>query len=83
MTDKDLKKKKVYEGLVVSTKMDKVAVVKMQRKTLHPLYKKSIWRSKKYFVRDEDNTCKEGDTVQFFLSRPYSKKTKFKLLKVV
>jgi small subunit ribosomal protein S17 len=84
MTNENTEKKlKLFEGVVVSTKMDKVAVVKVANKIPHPLYLKSIWRTKKYFVRDEENKCKEGDKVQFHTCRPYSKKTKFMLFKIL
>lgn len=76
-------RRKTYEGVVVSSKMNKVAVVLLERFVLHPLYKKRIKRSKKVFVRDETNLCKEGDKVRFENSRPYSKRTAFKLISVV
>ena len=78
-----INKKKILEGTVVSDKMDKVAVVKVETLVLHPLYKKQIARSKKYFVRDENNNCKEGNKVTFALSRPFSKRTRYALEEVV
>ena len=74
--------KKQYEGTVVSNKMSKVSVVKVDTLVPHPLYKKRIVRSKKYFVRDEENKCKVGDSVSFVHSKPYSKKTCYILKKI-
>ena len=51
---------KQLTGVVVSTKMDKTAVVEVVRKVAHPKYKKTIRRSKKYLAHDEENECKEG-----------------------
>ena len=73
--------KKKLEGTVVSDKMDKVAVVKVDMLVLHPLYKKRIVRSKKYLIRDEENRCKIGDVVFFSLSKPHSKRTRYTLEK--
>ena len=50
----------VITGVVVSTKMDKTAVVEVARKTAHPKYKKVVRRTKKYLAHDEENECKEG-----------------------
>ena len=78
-----INKKKLLEGTVVSNKMDKVVVVKVRTLVLHPLYKKQIARSKKYFVRDENNSCQEGDKVAFHLSRPFSKRTRYELEEII
>ena len=75
--------KKLLEGTVVSDKMDKVAVVKVETLVLHPLYKKQIVRSKKYFIRDNENECKKGNRVAFYLSQPHSKRTRYALEKVL
>ena len=65
--------KRVLEGVVVSDKMDKTIVVKVERRVQHPIYKKFIRRSKKYAAHDETNLCKEGDLVAIEECRPISR----------
>ena len=65
--------RKVQSGIVVSDKMDKTVVVKVDRITKHPVYNKYIKRSAKYKAHDEYNKCKTGDRVQITASRPLSK----------
>lgn len=55
--------KRVMEGVVVSAKQDKTAVVRVDRTYTHPLYKKIVRRSKKYHAHDEGNVAVEGTTV--------------------
>ncbi|PWQ94164.1 30S ribosomal protein S17 [Leucothrix arctica] len=71
------------QGVVVSDKMDKTITVMTERKVRHPLYGKYIRRSTKYHVHDENNVCKEGDTVIFQQCRPMSKTKSWSLIKVV
>jgi len=66
--------KRVLTGRVVSDKMDKTVTVLVERRVMHPLYKKFIKRSKKYAAHDEGNLCKEGDLVQIEECRPISKR---------
>jgi small subunit ribosomal protein S17 len=65
--------RRVLSGIVVSDKMDKTVVVKVERKVMHPLYKKFISRSKKYSAHDENNACKVGDSVKIRECPPISK----------
>jgi small subunit ribosomal protein S17 len=65
--------KRVLQGVVVSTKMDKSVVVRVERRVMHPVYKKYVKRSKKYTAHDEKNLCKVGETVQIIECRPISK----------
>ncbi len=65
--------KRILQGVVVSDKMDKSVVVKVERRVMHPVYKKYIKRSAKYTAHDENNLCKVGDIVQIIESRPLSK----------
>ena len=65
--------KRVLQGVVVSTKMDKSAVVRVERRVMHPVYKKYVKRSKKYTAHDEKNLCNVGDVVQIVECRPISK----------
>ncbi len=66
--------KRVLTGRVVSDKMDKTVTVLVERRVMHPLYKKFIRRSKKYAAHDEANLCKEGDFVQIEECPPMSKR---------
>ncbi len=65
--------KRILQGVVVSDKMDKSVVVRVERRVMHPVYKKYIKRSKNYTAHDEKNLCKVGDNVQIIESRPLSK----------
>lgn len=65
--------KRILQGVVVSDKMDKTIVVRVDRKVMHPLYKKFISRSKKYAAHDETNSHKVGDTVRIRECNPISK----------
>ena len=65
--------KRILQGVVVSDKMDKSVVVRVERRVMHPVYKKYIKRSAKYPAHDENNLCKVGDVVQIMESRPLSK----------
>lgn len=66
--------KRVLTGRVVSDKMDKTITVLVERRVMHPLYKKFIRRSKKYAAHDEENLCKEGDLVSIQECPPMSKR---------
>lgn len=65
--------KRVLQGVVVSDKCDKTVTVRVDRRVMHPLYKKFITRSKKYTAHDENNVCKLGDSIRIIESRPISK----------
>ncbi len=65
--------KRVLQGVVVSDKQDKTVVVKVERRFVHPLYKKSVVSHKKYAAHDENNTHKAGDVVLIEESSPISK----------
>lgn len=79
------KKKSVHTetGVVVSNKMDKTIVVKVERKVKHSVYKKYIIRSKKLYAHDEKNECQEGDVVRISESRPLSKQKSWVLDEIV
>lgn len=66
--------KRVLTGRVVSDKQDKTVTVLVERRVMHPLYKKFIRRSKKYAAHDDANLCKEGDVVAIEECRPISKR---------
>jgi small subunit ribosomal protein S17 len=65
--------KRILQGVVVSDKQDKTVVVKVERRFTHPLFKKTVRRSKHYHAHDESNPVKVGDTVSIQESRPISK----------
>ncbi|MEI7710964.1 MAG: 30S ribosomal protein S17 [Rhodospirillales bacterium] len=66
--------RRVLTGRVISDKMDKTITVLVERRIMHPLYKKFIRRSKKYAAHDEENVCKIGDMVRIEECRPLSKR---------
>jgi len=68
---------------VVSDKMDKSAVVLIERKVKHPIYGKFVKKSTKLHIHDENNECGVGDTVQISECRPISRTKSWKLVKVV
>ena len=72
--------KRVLRGTVVSDKGDKTIVVKVERRVMHPLYKKYIKRTKKYAAHDETNQFKEGDIVQIRECRPISKRKSWEVV---
>ncbi len=65
--------RRILQGLVVSDKGDKTIVVSVERRMLHPIYKKVVRRSKKYAAHDADNRFKVGDIVRIQECRPISK----------
>ncbi|APF37863.1 30S ribosomal protein S17 [Chelatococcus daeguensis] len=65
--------KRVLQGVVVSDKQDKTVVVKVERRFTHPLFKKTVRRTKNYHAHDENNQFKVGDIVWIEESRPLSK----------
>ena len=65
--------RRVLQGVVVSDKADKTVTVLVERRVMHPLYKKFIKRSKRYHAHDEANSCKMGETVRIRECRAISK----------
>ena len=76
-------KRKTMTGVVVSNKMDKTVVVRVERKFSHPVFKKVVKTTKKYKVHDEKNECAEGDTVKVMETRPLSKSKRWRLLEII
>jgi len=66
-------KRRQLTGTVSSSKMDKTIVVLVQRKISHPMYKKYVNKSKKYYAHDPNNTCSLGDIVVIEESKPLSR----------
>jgi len=74
---------RMFEGTVVSDKMDKTRVVAVVRFKMHPLYKKRYKVTKKYKVHDEKNETKVGDKVLFRECRPLSAQKRWTLVKIL
>jgi len=78
----DSKLHRTLSGRVVSDKMDKSAVVLIERKVKHPVYGKFIKRSNKFHIHDADNQCRTGDMVIIEECRPMSKTKSWRLVEV-
>ena len=74
---------RTMQGRVVSDKMDKTVVVRVDRLVKHSVYKKYIKRRAKFTAHDENNECKVGDTVMITESRPLSKNKRWRLTKII
>ncbi len=72
--------KRILQGTVVSDKNNKTVVVKVERRFTHPLFKKTVRRSKNYKAHDEANKCKVGDLVSIQESKPISKDKRWVVL---
>lgn len=75
--------RKVRIGQVVSDKMDKTIVVRVETKIRHPLYGKIVKTSKKYKAHDENNEAKIGDIIKMMETRPLSKDKRWRLVEIV
>ncbi|MDC1383725.1 30S ribosomal protein S17 [Candidatus Puniceispirillum sp.] len=72
--------KRTMQGTVVSDKADKTVTVRVERRIMHPVYKKFITKSKKFAAHDADNHFKEGDTVRIRECAPISKSKTFEVV---
>ena len=81
MSGRNLRKQKV--GIVSSNKMDKTIAVTVERRVQHPIYGKSMKKTKKFIAHDEKNECNEGDTVRIMETRPLSKRKRWRLVEVI
>jgi small subunit ribosomal protein S17 len=75
--------RKTLEGLVVSDKMDKTVVVRVERKVRHPRYGKVLRRAKKFKAHDQDGLCHVGDLVRIAESRPLSREKRWTVTDVL
>ena len=82
-TEKYVRQRKTYQGLVVSDKMEKTIVVQVTGKKLHSLYKKYITRSKKFHAHSENNEFKMGDMVEIAETRPISRTKAWKVVRLL
>jgi len=69
--------RRILEGKVLSAKQDKTITVLVERKTMHPIYKKYLKKSSKFAAHDETNSVKEGEVVQIIECAPISKNKRF------
>jgi len=72
--------RRIMQGTVVSDKGDKTIIVLVERRVMHPVYKKFIRQSKRYAAHDENNQFKTGDNVSIEESRPISKRKRWVVL---
>ena len=70
-------------GIVVSNKMQKTIVVKIENRYSHPIYSKTLVKTKKYLVHDELEKCNIGDQVLVQECRPLSKRKRWKLVEIL
>jgi len=75
--------RKVREGVVVSNKMDKTAVVAVIERVRHPRYAKFVQRTKRLYVHDEANDVRPGDRVRVMETRPLSKLKRWRIVEVL
>ncbi len=73
--------KRILQGVVVSDTNDKTVVVEVERRFTHPLFKKTVRRSKKYHAHDEANSFKVGDQVRIEESAPISRNKRWVVLR--
>ena len=74
---------RIQTGSVISDRMDKSAIVLIERKVKHPIYGKFVKKSTKLHIHDEKNECGIGDTVQISECRPISRTKSWTLVKVI
>jgi small subunit ribosomal protein S17 len=79
----DRNRRKLRQGVVVSTAGEKTCVVKVEERKKHPLYGKMITQSKKFHAHDENNVSGVGDTVTIMETRPLSKLKHWRLVEIV
>ena len=76
-------RRQVRVGTVVSAKMDKTVVVAVENRIMHPLYKRYVKKTSKFYAHDEANTCGEGDRVEIVSSRPLSRLKRWRVRRVL
>lgn len=81
--DKKRGLRKTLEGIVISNRMQKSVVVRVERQVRHPLYQKTIRKSSKFMAHDEDNKCRVGDRVVIRETRPLSKNKCWQVVQII
>jgi small subunit ribosomal protein S17 len=82
-TASDRHARKIREGVVLSNKMDKTAVVAVIERVRHPKYGKFMMRTKKLYAHDETNDVNVGDKVRLMETRPMSKNKRWRVTEIV
>jgi small subunit ribosomal protein S17 len=82
-TTVERKRRKVREGIVVSTKMDKTVVVSVIDRVQHRRYRKTLQRTTKLYAHDEANDVREGDRVRVAETRPLSRQKRWRVVEVL
>ena len=78
----DLENRKVFTGVVTSSKMDKTATILIERLIEHPLYHRVVKKSKKILAHDQNNECHIGDKVRIMETRPLSKRKRWRVVEI-
>ena len=73
--------RRVMQGTVVSDKGDKTVIVRVERRIVHPVYKKIVSKSKRFAAHDETNSCRTGDIVRIRECAPISKRKCWEVLR--
>ena len=82
-TTVERKRRKVREGIVVSTKMDKTVVVSVVDRVQHSRYRKTLQRTTKLYAHDEANEVREGDKVRIVEMRPMSRLKRWRVVEIM
>jgi small subunit ribosomal protein S17 len=82
MSEGGLRRKKMV-GIVISDRMDKTALVEVERLAKDPVYKKFLRRRAKYMAHDPQNLCKVGDKVRIIESKPISRRKRWRVSEVI
>ncbi len=87
MEEKDVQQKRRHRntkvGVVVSDKMDKTVVIKVERKIFHPRYRKVINRTNRFMAHDETNLCTIGDRIEIVETRPLSRRKRWAVKQIL
>lgn len=83
MVEEQRNMRKVRQGRVVSDKMEKTIVVAVEDRVRHPLYNRTIRKTKKFKAHDEENSCRIGDTVRIMETRPLSKDKRWRVIEIL
>ncbi|MBE3587499.1 MAG: 30S ribosomal protein S17 [Thermoanaerobacteraceae bacterium] len=77
------RQRKVRTGRVVSDKMDKTVVVAVETLERHPLYQRTVRKTRKFKAHDEENSCRIGDKVRIMETRPLSKEKRWRVVEIL
>ena len=83
MEDTTRGRRKTNQGTVISNKMEKTVVVRVEHRYRHPRYEKTLIRAKKYYAHDESNALQEGDVVLICETRPMSKLKRWRVVETL